>query len=53
MTSLLGLVILSFIITGVCMVPYIDLLFYLKRKFERKTDDIKKSDTPIHDMIMK
>lgn len=53
MTSLLGLVILSFIITGVCMVPYIDLLFYLKRKFERKTDDIKKSDTPIHDMLMK
>lgn len=36
------------------MVPFINLLFYLKRKFE-KYHDVRKahSDTPIHDQLMK
>ncbi len=54
MTSLLGLVLLSFITTGIFMVPFIDFLFYLKRRFEKQqTGKLKKSDTPIHDLLMK
>lgn len=53
MTQLLGLVLLSFAVTSVFMVPFIDLLFYLKRKLERKGITEKKSETPIHDKLMK
>ncbi len=54
MTELLGLVLLSFVITSIVMVPFIDLLFYLKRRFEKKEQDTpKKSETPIHDQLMK
>ncbi len=53
MISLLGLVILSFSITGVLLVPFIDLLFSLKHKFEKEGKTIKKSETPIHDLLMK
>ncbi|MBU0999918.1 hypothetical protein KKE78_00780 [Patescibacteria group bacterium] len=54
MTQLLGLVLLSFIVTSVFMVPFIDLLFYLKRRFERiQEKEEKKSETPIHDQLMK
>lgn len=54
MTLLLGLVLLSFITASIFMVPFIDLLFYLKRRFERnQKDDKKKSETPIHDALMK
>lgn len=54
MTQLLGLVLLSFITTSIFMVPFIDLLFYLKKRFEKKQAEIlKKSETPIHDQLMK
>lgn len=53
MTQLLGLVLLSFILTSVLMVPFIDFLFRLKRRFERTGDEEKKSETPIHDKLMK
>ena len=54
MTQLLGLVILSFIVTSFFMVPFIDLLFYLKRRFEKiQREKQKKSETPIHDQLMK
>ncbi len=53
MTQLLGLVLLSFAITSIFMVPFIDLLFYLKRRFEKIQNDVKKSETPIHDRLMK
>lgn len=54
MTQLLGLVLLSFVITSIFMVPFIDLLFYLKRRFEGSGKQaIKKSETPIHDQLMK
>ncbi|MDD5415812.1 MAG: hypothetical protein PHE48_02260 [Candidatus Daviesbacteria bacterium] len=54
MTQLLGLVLLSFVVTSVFIVPFIDLLFYLKRRFERiQRGDVKKSETPIHDQLMK
>lgn len=53
MTQLLGLVLLSFVVTSVFMVPFIDLLFRLKRRFEKIQKDQKKSETPIHDKLMK
>lgn len=53
MTQLLGLVLLSFLTTAIFMVPFIDLLFYLKRRFEKKYITEKKSETPIHDLLMK
>jgi phospho-N-acetylmuramoyl-pentapeptide-transferase len=54
MSELLGLVLLSFAVTSLFMVPFIDLLFYLKRRFERRGDSKKlNSETPIHDQLMK
>ncbi len=56
MRELLGLLLLSFIITSVSIVPFIDLLFYLKKRFERKEEailDKVDSTTPIHDVLMK
>ncbi len=56
MTQLLGLILLSFMITSLFVVPYIDLLFYLKRKFEKDRPVVKpksNEDTPIHNQLMK
>ncbi|MBI4036727.1 hypothetical protein HY386_02535 [Candidatus Daviesbacteria bacterium] len=54
MTQLLGLVLLAFIVASICMVPFIDLLFYLKRKYQVDSGDNKHhSETPIHDLLMK
>lgn len=53
MTQLLGLVLLSFTVTSVFMVPFIDFLFYLKRTFQKNSLNLKKSETPIHDKLMK
>lgn len=53
MTQLLGLVLLSFAITSVFMVPFIDFIFYLKHKFQNNLLEAKKSETPIHDKLMK
>ncbi len=53
MTELLGLVLLSFIITSFFMVPFIDLLYYLRKKYKRPIpkgyDD---SGTPIHNKLL-
>lgn len=53
MTQLLGLVLFSFILTAMALVPFIDLLFYLKRRFEKVHIVKVNSDTPIHDELMK
>lgn len=53
MTQLLGLLLLSFVVTAFFMVPFIDLLFYLKRRFEKRSKATKKSETPIHDQLMR
>lgn len=53
MTELLGLVLLSFAITSICMVPFIDCLYFLKRKFQIYSLQMGKSETPIHDKLMK
>lgn len=53
MNQLLGLVLLSFIITSLFMVPFIDCLFYLKRRFAKYQTESKRGETPIHDRLMK
>lgn len=53
MTRLLGLVLLSFSITSILIVPFIDLLFKLKRRYEKSYQLKIKSNTPIHDKLMK
>lgn len=54
MANLLGLLLISFILTSFLIVPFIDFLFYIKRKFGNQVDpDKKRSDTPIHDRLMK
>lgn len=53
MQELLGLVLISFAVTAFLIVPFIDLLFFLKKKFERGTVEKSESSTPIHDQLMK
>lgn len=53
MQQLMGLVLVSFAVTSFLIVPFIDLLFYLKRKFERSSEEKVHSQTPIHDALMK
>ncbi|MBI3103802.1 hypothetical protein HYZ05_02595 [Candidatus Daviesbacteria bacterium] len=54
MSQLLGLVLLSFIVTALSLVPFIDLLFHLKRRFEKRIKNFHEiSQTPIHDRLMK
>lgn len=53
MTQLLGLVLLSFVVTSLLMVPFIDLLFFLKRRYEKIQESKIGSETPIHDSLMK
>lgn len=53
MTQLLGLLILSFFTTSIFLVPFIDLLFLLKERLKRGGVTKGKSETPIHDRLMK
>lgn len=53
MNQLLGLLLLSFISTSICMVPFIDFLYYLKDRFQRRDIEIRNSETPIHNKLMK
>lgn len=55
MIELLGLILISFAITSLLLVPFIDLLFYLrsKRLVSANVAVNKNSDTPIHDALMK
>ncbi len=53
MQELLGLVLISFAVTAFLIVPFIDLLFFLKKKFEKGSAEKSESHTPIHDQLMK
>lgn len=60
MAQLLGLIIISFFVTSLVLVPFIDLLYYLRNKFITKSSressgfkPDKDSNTPIHDQLMK
>lgn len=50
MTLLLGLVLISFLVTSFLLVPFIDLLFFWKRR-QHLISQV--STTPIHDQILK
>jgi phospho-N-acetylmuramoyl-pentapeptide-transferase len=65
MIGLLGLILVSFFITSFLLVPFIDLLFYLRRRYQKNTklpsSDVKKlsqegvidGTTPIHNLLLK
>ena len=57
MIPLLGLVLISFLITSFALVPFIDLLFFLKRRQREKKVIVNKKlfnvTTPIHNEILK
>lgn len=54
MSELLGLVLFSFIVTSFFMVPFIDLLYFLRRRFKRGIPKgYNDSATPIHNKLLK
>lgn len=52
MTQLLGLILISFLITSFLLVPFIDLLFYLRKRYTKKADAVEDSQTPIHNQLL-
>lgn len=53
MIQLLGLVLLSFSITSLLLAPFIDLLYFLKRKY-KKTYHVSSDPTkPLHNQLLK
>lgn len=52
MVQLLGMVLISFVITGLLLVPFIDLLFYLRNKYKKVTHSATSLDTPIHNQLL-
>ncbi|MDO8638892.1 MAG: hypothetical protein Q7R43_04920 [Candidatus Daviesbacteria bacterium] len=53
MIGLLGLILISFFVTSFLLVPFIDFLFYLKRKNKtKKNNSLKDSNTPIHNQLL-
>lgn len=51
MIQLLGLVLVSFVVTSFFLVPFIDLLFYLRRKYKKFVPAHQSVDTPIHTQL--
>lgn len=52
MVQLLGLVLISFTLTALLLVPFIDFLFYLRRKYKRIEPSAQSQDTPIHNKLL-
>lgn len=54
MIKLLGLILVSFFITSFLLVPFIDLLFYLKRRSAKakSSEKLTDSETPIHNKLL-
>lgn len=52
MIELLGLIIIAFFITSFLLIPFIDLLFYLKRRSKKVTSQVKDMNTPIHNRLL-
>lgn len=54
MIGLLGLILVSFFITSFLLVPFIDLLFYLRRRYKTQTKQTSTDSlTPIHNQLLK
>lgn len=54
MTQLLGLILISFLIASFLLVPFIDLLFYLRKRYKSslKIGEVKDEQTPIHNQLL-
>lgn len=52
MVELLGLILLSFFVTSFLLVPFIDLLFYLKRSRQESDANTSDTNTPIHNQLL-
>lgn len=53
MIELLGLILLSFAVTAIFLVPFIDFLYYLKKRYKRSIPKgYDKSHTPIHNQLL-
>jgi phospho-N-acetylmuramoyl-pentapeptide-transferase len=53
MSQLLGLVLLSFFVTSLFMVPFIDLLYYLRSKYKKSIPKgYNDQNTPIHNKLL-
>ena len=52
MIELLGLIIISFFVTSFLLVPFIDLLFYLKRRDKKSAILAHDVNTPIHNQLL-
>lgn len=52
MTQILELILISFFITSFLLVPFIDLLFYLKRSAKKTKIKVSDSGTPIHNQLL-
>lgn len=59
MVALLGLLLISFLVTGIVLIPFINLLFFLRKKYKRSLppSDSKSGgqnpNLPIHNEILK
>lgn len=53
MILILGLSLISFFITSVFLIPFIDLLFRLRRKYKKSAGHTLDVATPIHNRILK
>src|SRR5258706_2009886 len=53
MAQLLGLVLISFFITSVLMVPFIDLLFDLRNKYKKKIVTTADEYNPLYNKLMR
>lgn len=53
MTELLGLILLSFVVTSFFMVPFIDLLYYLRGRYKKSIPKgYNDAATPIHNKLL-
>jgi len=52
MIQLLGLVLLSFIVTSFLLVPFIDFLFFLRNKFKKSIDQPREDFNPTYNKLM-
>src|SRR5438309_1225152 len=53
MTQLLGLVLLSFLITSIFLIPFIDLLYFLRSKYKKSIPKgYNDQATPIHNKLL-
>lgn len=52
MVELLGLIIISFFSTSFLLVPFIDLLYFLRSKYKREVQGGHDETTPLHNQIL-